>query len=122
MFKKSIFDNWNKEIYIAKKLRVELDDYGNEINIYDTPQKYVFNVQPLSGYNDITTYGEKVSKMYKAVIDSKYLGQFSEGDVAYLEGKTPLSEPKNGYNANYIIDSVRFQNLTIAIYFNKLQQ
>lgn len=121
--KRNIFTNWDKEIYISsKKNETILDDFGNEITEYNKPTLYKFNIQPLSGYSDITAYGEKISRMYKAIIDIDYDGLFKEGDVAYLDGVTPKGEPKNGYNANYRIDSVRVQNLKIAIYFDKLQK
>ncbi len=43
-----------------------------------------------------------------------------ENDLAYLDGAIPESEQVNGDNANYRVDSVRYQNKKIAIYFEKL--
>lgn len=43
-----------------------------------------------------------------------------ENDLAYLDGASPTNEKIHGDNANYRIDSVRYQNKKIAIYFEKL--
>ena len=123
----NIFKHWNKQCYIAlKKLdEVTYDDYGNEINSYYKPKEYYFNIQPVNGYFDIIEYGEKVDKMYKAVIPfQKYNGVFHEGDIAYLEGVKPIGETAKTYGigGNYVISSVRPQNLVIAIYFEKIQK
>lgn len=120
----SIFDNWNKKIYIGKLLKVEEDDYGNDIKYYGEPKAYFFNIEPTKGATDIATYGEKINKVYKAVVPYfKYKGKFHEGDIAYLDGATPEGEDENTYgkNGNYFIDSVRPQNLAIAIYFKKIE-
>lgn len=111
-----------KELYIASFLQDEYDDEGNKIAIYDKPI-YIGkeNIQPLSGQSDIVEYGTRVTKMQKVLLDyDKYLGNFKENDLAYLDGITPENEQVNGDNANYRIDSVRNQNKKIAIYFEKL--
>ena len=123
----NIFRNWNKQCYIAlrKQEQVKYDDYGNEINSFHKPIPYYFNIQPVKGYFDILEYGEKVDKMYKAIIPfKKYNGVFHEGDIAYLEGLKPDFEKPNTYGigGNYIITSVRPQNTVIAIYFEKIQK
>lgn len=43
-----------------------------------------------------------------------------EKDLAYLDGTNPENEQVYGDNANYRVDSVRYQNKKIAIYFEKL--
>ncbi len=119
----NIFDNWKKGCYIASLDRTEEDDNGNEINYYLKPKFYEFNVQPANGSTDIALYGEKVSKMYKAIISLfKYNEVFKEGDKAYLENTTPNEEIEGTYgiNANYKIVSVRPQNTAICIYFEKI--
>lgn len=123
----NIFRNWNKKCYIAikKNQQVKYDDYGNEINYYYQPKEYYFNIQPVNGYFDIVEYGEKVDKMYKAIIPyEKYNGVFHEGDIAYLEGKVPKDEKPNTYGigGNFVISSVRPQNTVIAIYFERIQK
>ena len=119
----NIFSNWNKGCYIANLKDTIEDDYGNEVNFYNKPEFYSFNVQPASGNTDIALYGEKVSKMYKTIISlEKYNGKFKEGDVAYLEGIKPIDEIEGTYGrkANYKIKSVRPQNTAILIYFEKI--
>lgn len=123
----NIFKNWNKKCYIAlrKQEQVKYDDYGNEVNSYFEPKEYYFNIQPVNGYFDIVEYGEKVDKMYKAIISyEKYNGVFHEGDIAYLEGKEPENENSDTYGStgNFVISSVRPQNLVIAIYFERIQK
>jgi hypothetical protein len=108
------------KIYLAKKSGYTTD--GNEIATYSIPVAYRITVQPVSGYLDVQTYGTRVQKMYKAVIDSaRFKGIFCEGDKAYLEGATPTGETVNGQNANYLVISVRPQYKAIQVYFEKLQ-
>lgn len=119
-------NQWKKDIYIAKKQKDEngqdsIDRYGKVK--YLKPEKYRFNVQPLSGNTDIMTYGQKAIQMQRAIVDYKtYFGMFEEDDIAYLDGKTPEGETVNGEKANYRIDAVLNQNKVIAIYFEKLTE
>lgn len=122
-----IFKNWNKVCYIATRNeeQVEYDDYGNELNKYNKPEKFYFNIQPANGYLDIVTYGEKVEKMYRAIIPyEKYNGKFKEGDIVYLEGATPEGEVEATYgmNGNFKIYTVRPQNTMITMYFERIQK
>lgn len=109
-------------IYIAQKdIKSELDDYGNKT--YCKPKKLFCCVSPLDGYTDVTAYGEKVTKTYKAYLDKrKFNGVFHEGDKVYLDGATPKNEKAHGSKANYLIDSVRNQNRKICIYFQKISK
>lgn len=122
----NIFRNWNKSIYISTLKETIEDDYGNDINYYNKPTKYNFNIQPASGSTDIAMYGEKVSKMYKAILTpyEKYINKFNEGDVAYFDGVIPLNETEGTYgrNANYKIVSVRPQNTAICMYLEKIEK
>ena len=84
---------WNKRIWIAKKIGAKENDYGTEIPIYDKPVEYKMNVQPLSSEADIAEFGEKANQIQRAVIEyKKYFGKFKEFDVAYLDGVSPLSD------------------------------
>lgn len=112
---------WKKQLHIATRIKVETDDYGNDVSTYDTPKPYMFNYQPANGGVDIQIYGERITKMYKAVIPyGSYADKFKEGDVAYLEGVKPEGEAQNGDNANYVITSVMPQNKVIILYFEKI--
>lgn len=112
---------WKKQLYIANRLSVETNDYGNDVCTYDIPKPYMFNYQPASGQMEIEIYGERVTKMYKAVVPyNLYADKFKEGDVAYLLGETPTGEHQNGENANYVITSVMPQNKVIVLYFEKI--
>lgn len=119
MIRGNIFKNWNKTCYIASKKSIDTDDYGNEINKYNKPIKYTFNIQPAGGDFDIALYGEKISKIYRAIVPYSYKDKIKEGDIAYLDGSLPEEQEPYGDNANYIVDSIRPQNLAMAIYFKK---
>lgn len=111
-----------KQVYIStRKNELEYDEYGNQTAIFNTPKKYEFNVQPLSGELDVQEFGERVLSMQRAVISKDlYLDKFHEGDVAYLDGTNPNYETENGNNANYRICSVRNQNTKIILLFERL--
>ena len=109
------------KIWISKKIREDYDDYGNLIPIYDTPQKYFFNVQTLSETSDIMEFGERVSstKVISITEKKKYQGKFDEFDLVYIKS-TPDNEAFNGDNADYKIIGVRDQNTSIRVYIQKL--
>lgn len=112
-----------KPIYLAKKAGSITNGSGDEITTYSKPVPYHINVQPVSGYTDIQTYGKRVTKMYKALVGVlEFEGVFSEDDKVYLENATPLGETVNGQNANYVIVSVRPQYRAIQIYFEKIHK
>ena len=114
--------DWVKDVYIASKIDVFLDDEANEITIYDKPNEkpYKFNYQTLSADADIAEFGENAKIMKKAVIPISYQGQFKEFDVAYLDGVTPDGEENYGDKANYRLLPPRDGNSVIIIYFEKL--
>ena len=114
--------DWKNDVYIAVKNSVKYDDEGNEIPIYDEPNKepYKFNYQTLQTDADIAEFGENSKIMKKAVIPISYKGKFKEFDVAYLDGATPYGESNNGDNANYRLLPPRNGNSVIIIYFEKL--
>lgn len=116
------FTNVKSKCYIGSKLESTFDDYGNEIKNYDKPQKYFFNIQPMTSSSDIQAFGENANKMRVAIITdrAKYENKFKEFDCAYLEGATPEGEQVNGQNANYRIYSVQPQNVAIRVLFIKL--
>lgn len=111
---------WKKDIYIASKKKVTLDEEDNEIVIYDKPKPFKFNYQPVSTDADIAEFGENTKIMKKAVIPISYQGQFKEFDVAYLDGATPKGEENYGDNANYRLLPPRDGNAVIIIYFERL--
>lgn len=113
-------NNWKKPCYIAKKMTTTYDIEGNEIVVYDEPQLYYFNYQPVKSYADLVEFGEKSSIIQKAVIPIEYKDMFKEYDVAYLDGATPDGEIHYGDNANYKLLPPRNGNSAIIIYFEKL--
>ena len=113
-------DDWSKDLYIASKIKVEVDDEGNEIAVYDTPEKYKFNYRGVKSAAEIAEFGEKASITQRMVIDRKYEGMFKEFDVAYLYEATPDGEKVNGDNANYVLLPPRVGNSVIIIYMQKI--
>lgn len=115
-------NEWKKDVYIASKKEVALDDEGNEIVIYNKPndEPYNFNYQTLSADADIAEFGENAKIMKKAVIPISYKGKFKEFDRAYLDGATPEGEENYGDNANYRLLPPRDGNSVIIIYFERL--
>lgn len=109
------------KVYIAKWLENTQDDYGNDINVYDKPQKYMFNVQTLNETVEMEVFGRKVisSKVISITEKKKYLGKFKEFDVVYVD-RSPEGEVEYGDNADYFISGVRPQNTSIRIYLTKL--
>ena len=124
--KMSIFKNLKTTCYIASKLDSTEDEEGNEITQYDTPKKYVFNIQPVVNNSvegaDIQAFGELAQRMKVAVITErdKYKDKFKEFDLAYLDGATPENELYNGQNANYMVHLVAVQNVIIRVFFTKI--
>lgn len=118
--KQNVF-NYKSIIYIAKKLETTQDENLNQIENYDTPIKYRFNVQSVNEDSEVREFGELANRMKVALITekSKYIGKFYDFDKVYID-RTPNGEIKNGANADYRIYSVRNQNTCIRIYFLKL--
>ena len=120
------FENVKSKCYISSKLDSNFDDEGNEIKVYDEPEAYSFNIQPVNSLtasaSEIQSFGENANKMKVAVITNrkKYDNKFKEFDLAYLDGATPENETVNGQNANYRIYSVQPQNVIIRVFFIKL--
>ncbi len=105
---------WNKKIWIAKKIGTQENDYGTEIPIYDKPQAYMMNVQPITSEADIAEFGENAKQMQKAVIEyKKYFGEFKEFDVAYLDGVVPSESEANKSKALKVkeIDSKKVKDV-----------
>lgn len=125
MFDFDFFENdttdYKTDCYIAKKLPVVEDEYGNQLEVYDKPEPFSFNIQPVNSSSEIQAFGERHIKMRKALVSkSEYLNKFNEFDKVYLDGATPNGETKNGANANYRIYAINPQNVAIIIYFIKL--
>lgn len=126
MFKapNNIFQNWNKDLYIATKKSVKLDDYGNEITTYNEPFYFgKVNYQPLTRKDleaYVKVYGETKNSIISLLIDYTEDGKFKAFDVAYLYGATPEGELTNGGNANYMVRSYKPQNTKIMVIFEEM--
>lgn len=118
-----MWESVKKPVYIALKDGYETDSMGNEYPVYKAPVMYRMDIQPLSSYLDITTYGKSASMTKKAVVGvAEFGGKICEDDVgamAYLDGKQPIEGEENGFSANYEIVAIRQFNRTLHIYFEK---
>jgi hypothetical protein len=119
-----IFKNIYRPLYIAKKFKIEYDDYNNEIIKYDKP-KFMgkFNYQPLAGDElnaYMSVYGETKNKLIRLFLDIKYINEFKEFDLAYLYEASPKSEEINGEYANYSVKTFAPQNTKILVVFEEI--
>jgi len=120
----SVFQNWNKDLYIATKKEVIVDDYNNEIVTYNKP--FFFgrvNYEPLTGKNleaYIKTYGETNNNIVSCLIDYVDDKKFKQFDLAYLYGATPEGEEVYGDNANYIVRAYKPQNTKIMVLLEEI--
>jgi hypothetical protein len=119
----NIFKNWDKDMYIATKGEVQLDDDCNEIVTYNQPFYFgKVNYQPLTTKQFeayIKEYGETENQVVSCLIDyNKKL--FDKFDVAYLYGATPDNELKYGANANYKVRAFKPQNTKIMVLLEEI--
>lgn len=124
----------NKLLYIAKKLGVEKDDYGNEIPYYELPiQEHCFSYMPTAGQVDYQIYGSQISNMFTSYLPMCYLGKINSGDVAYmidgeiqnireLKEQDEINNDIHCQNANYRVRTVQPQNVRVKIVFEKIKQ
>ena len=112
---------YKTKIYISKKLPSTQDEDMNEIEHYEKPQKYIWNVQPANSTSEIREFGEIANAMKVAVVPKrKYNNKFKAFDRAYIDIMPSDNELDYGDNADYRIYGIRPQNACIRIYFIKL--
>lgn len=120
----NIFQNWNKDMYIATKKGVVYDDYNNEIVEYNEPFYFgKVNYQPLTGKNleaYIQAYGETKNNIVSCLIDYNRDGEFKAFDLAYLYDAKPEGELNYGDNANYIVRAYKPQNTKIMVILEEI--
>lgn len=113
--------NYKSCVYISKKLPNTQDEDMNDVENYDKPKKYFFNIQPISADSEVREFGQLANSMRVAVVSKRvFLGKFKEFDKAYIETKPSDSEIENGQDADYRIYGIRPQNAVLRIYFLKL--
>lgn len=119
---------WEKELWIARRKKIETNEFGVDVEYFEKPKKYRFNYQPVSGNTNLLEYGERINDVFRTFIDKNYLGKIRVGDRVYLEdGETlqidleNLVENDNEFceKANYSVKVVLPQNLKIRIDFIK---
>ena len=108
-------------MYIANKKEVQVDDYNNEIVVYNKPFYFgKVNYQPLTTKQleaYIKTYGETENNVVSCLIDYKDKDKFN---VAYLYNASPINEVKNGANANYKVRAFKPQNTKIMVVLEEI--
>ena len=119
----------DKRLFIAKRIKVENDEYGNEVSYYEAPKEYRFSYMPTSGQVDYQIYGELISNMFTSILPMSFLGNIKTGDKAYLiDGEIQdidnlvYNDLNNEFctHANYIVKLVQPQNIRIKIIFEKI--
>lgn len=114
-----------KLLYLCKRSNA----LNMELGIYGIPEPFWVNYQPVSGYTNVMQYGERITKIFRAVLPfDTYVSIFHEGDLVYLcgkeneDGNDPVitSTYVNGQDANAIVRSVRNQNKVVEVTFEKL--
>lgn len=119
---------WEKEIWIARRLKIETNDEGIDISYFEKPIKYRLNYQPVSGYLGLVEYGENVKNVYRAYINRSLQGLLRVGDRVYLSDNEILeselediamSDDEFCKNANYEVTVALPQNLKIKVDFTK---
>ena len=120
----AIFQNWNKDMYIATKDEVVVDDYENEIVTYNEPFFFgKVNYQPLTTKQMeayIQTYGETENNVVSCLIDFNDRYKFNIFDLAYLYDAKPDNEVKNGANANYKVRAFKPQNTKVMVILEEI--
>lgn len=121
----------DKNLYIAKKIGVETDDFGNENPYFELPVKsYQFSYMPTSGQVDYQIYGANINNMFTSYLPMCYLGKIKSGDIAYMiDGETQNIDElvcidendKYCKNANYRVKLVQPQNVRVKIIFEKIK-
>lgn len=120
-------------LYIAKRKEINYDDYGNAIEVFETPKKYRFFYMPVVSDPksiDYQVYGALSNYMFRCFIPyNVYVGNFHQGDRAYLidedlqiQDMDNVANKDNEYceKANYEIIDVKPQNMVIKLLFRKI--
>ena len=119
----------DKRLFIAKRIKVENDEFGNEVSYYETPKEYRFSYMPTSGQVDYQIYGELISNMFTSILPMSFLGKIKTGDKAYLIDGEIQDIDNLVYNdlndefcthANYIVKLVQPQNIRLKVIFEKI--
>ena len=122
---------FEKKLYIAKRLKVEPNENGIDIEYFDKPELYYFNYQPVSGFLGLQQYGEDIGNVYRIFVDRRsYQGKIKVGDRAYLSDgeitesdleKLIQNEESFGDNANYKVELALPQNFKMQIDLIKIK-
>lgn len=100
-----------KEFYHCKVLPSE----NGSLKFYDKPIKKRGNYQPLSSYNDVVIYGKDIQNRWRLIVDMRLKGEYSIGDLLYLDGQTPDLNKANGVGANGVISTIQYGYKAITI-------
>ena len=122
---------FEKKLYIARRIKVEPNENGVDIEYFEEPKLYYFNYQPVSGYLGLQQYGEDIGNVYRMFVDRKiYQGKIKVGDRAYLSDgeitesdleKLIQNEESFGDNANYKVELALPQNFKMQIDLIKIK-
>ena len=124
----------DKLLFIASKIGVEKDDYGNENPYFKLPpEEYNFSYMQTSSQVDYQIYGTQINNMFTSILPMSFLGKIRTGDVAYmidgdiqnikeLVSIDKRNKDKYCTNANYRVKIAQPQNARMKIIFEKIKQ
>ena len=123
---------WETEIYVASFLDSSINDYGQEIQIFDKPKLFMINHQPVSSFLSYNQYGSDINSVRRAYPDLDYVGgKIKPKDRVYLiDGENyginldELVSSDNEYcnKANYEVISCMPSKLRMQIDFKKIDK
>lgn len=110
---------------MIKKSKVIVKKYlgvnENGIRLYGSPTVHTFVLNSISGRQETMMFGDRTYNMLKGTTKLNVKAFINENDLAYVY-TTDLGEMFNGSNADYIVHSVRPQNVITTVYFYKLSK
>lgn len=123
---------FERPVYIASYLKTDQNDNGADIDIYDTPQRYLINFQPVSDYLAYQEYGQDVSSVKRALVRKElFYGKVKQRDKVYLNDENnPFenlcevveSETERCLKANYEVIKAVLQGYYIRIDIRKIKK
>lgn len=117
-------EEWNKDLYIVSKSsnRTVNPETGELEFTYSEPVFYKCNYQPISGFLENSQFGANAMYIQKGIFHDTTIfteRKIKEGDLAYLDGATPIGETVRGCNSNYTVIGAKHQNEIVTVHFQR---
>lgn len=117
-------EEWNKDLYIVSKSsnRTVNPETGEIDFSYSEPTFYKCNYQPIAGFLENSQFGANAMYIQKGIFHDITIfteGKIKEGDLAYLDGASPIGETVRGSTSNYTVIGVKHQNEIVTVHFQR---